>query len=296
MNASTAEFAASLGAALGRAIAPEPDAVVHGGCISEACRWPTGSGPVFVKRAPLGRAWILEAEADGLARLRSSGAVRVPATLAAGETGRESFLVLEWLDLVPGNADSDERLGTQLARLHAITHESFGLDRDNAIGSMEQRNGWSGDWIAFWRERRLGFQLELADRNGYGGRMQARGQRLLAHVQDFFAGHAPAPSLLHGDLWSGNRGMLADATPIVFDPAAYFGDREADVAMTRLFGSFGGRFYAAYEHAWPLDPGAAGRADLYNLYHVLNHLILFGGGYRARAESMIDRLLAAVGH
>ena len=295
-SASTADFAASLAAALGRAVAPAPDAVVRGGNISEACRWPTASGPVFVKRAPLGRYWMLESEAEGLARLRAAGAIRVPATLASGESGHESFLVLDWLELVPASAASDERLGTELARLHAVTRESFGLDRDNAIGSTRQMNGWVGDWIAFWRERRIGFQLELAAVNGYRGRLQSRGRRLLEEMKAFFAGHAAAPSLLHGDLWSGNRAMLADATPVVFDPAAYFGDREADVAMTRLFGGFGDRFYAAYEHSWPVEPGAADRAVLYNLYHVLNHLNLFGGGYRDQAEAMIDRLLAAAGH
>ena len=269
---------------------------MQGGSISEACRWSTASGPVFVKRATQDCGWILESEADGLARLRAAGAVRVPATLAAGESGHESFLVLEWLDLLPATAASDERLGKELARLHAMTRNSFGLDRDNAIGSARQKNGWINDWIAFWRERRIGFQLELAAGNGYCGRLQSRGRRLLEHVQDFFAGYSALPSPLHGDLWSGNRGMLADATPVVFDPAVYFGDREADVAMTRLFGGFESRFYAAYEHAWPFDPGVAVRVDLYNLYHVLNHLNLFGGGYRARAESMIDRLLAAAGH
>jgi protein-ribulosamine 3-kinase len=296
VNARTSAFAVQLGAALGRAVATHPGPAVHGGSINACFQWPTDAGPVFVKRCPLARRWILEAEADGLVRLRAAAAIRVPATLAAGETDRESFLVLEWLDLMPASAHSDERLGTELARLHARTRASFGLDRDNAIGATRQRNGWSGDWAVFWRERRIGFQLELAAVNGHGGRLQSRGLRLLEHIEEFFSGRAFAPSLLHGDLWSGNRAMLADVTPVVFDPAVYFGDREADVAMTRLFGGFGARFYDAYEHAWPLDAGAAVRVDLYNLYHVLNHLNLFGGGYRAQAEAMIDRLLAAAGH
>ncbi len=146
---------------------------------------------------------------------------------------------------------------------------------------------------AFWRDRRLAFQLDRAAENGHGGRLQERGRRLLERVPAFFAGYVPVPSLLHGDLWTGNRAMLADGTPVVFDPAVYYGDREADLAMTRLFGGFGRRFYGAYEAEWPLDAGAASRCDLYNLYHVLNHLNLFGGGYRALAESTIDRLLAA---
>jgi fructosamine-3-kinase len=177
--------------------------------------------------------------------------------------------------------------------LHAVTAERFGLDRDNAIGATVQRNALSGDWAGFWRDRRIGFQLDLAAENGYAGRLQDRGRRLLERTPAFFAGYRPAPSLLHGDLWAGNRAMLADGTPVIFDPAVYYGDREADLAMTRLFGGFGTRFYEAYDAEWPPDPGADARADLYNLYHALNHLNLFGGRYRALAESMIDRLLAA---
>jgi protein-ribulosamine 3-kinase len=250
---------------------------------------------VFVKRAPLERRWLLDAERDGLERLRLAGAVRVPEVLAEGAAGEEAFLVLEWLDLRPTDAAADARLGAALAKQHlAARSDSFGLERDNAIGASRQPNGWHGDWAGFWRERRLGFQLELAARQGHAGRLQERGRRLLEHVADFFTNHRPRPSLLHGDLWSGNRAALADGTPVVFDPAVYYGDAEADVAMTRLFGGFGADFYAAYAQIAPADAGAATRTDLYNLYHVLNHLNLFGGGYRAQAEAMIDRLLAAV--
>jgi fructosamine-3-kinase len=177
-----------------------------------------------------------------------------------------------------------------------VTGAEFGLERDNAIGASAQPNAPSRDWVVFWRAQRLGFQLDLAARNGHVGRILDRGGRLLERLDAFFAGYTPRPSLLHGDLWGGNRGTLANGTPVIFDPAVYYGDREADLAMTRLFGGFGPRFYAAYEDAWPLDAGAAGRRDLYNLYHVLNHLNQFGGGYRTQAEGMIDRLLAATGH
>jgi protein-ribulosamine 3-kinase len=289
-------FREALAAALGRPVAPDPDAAVHGGSINDCLRWQTATGPVFVKRAPIARRWILEAEADGLARLRTAGAVRVPATLAMGCTDRDAFLALEWLDLTPADATSDERLGRALARLHAVHCEAFGLDHDNAIGATVQPNAWNGDWLAFWREQRLGLQLALAARNGYGGRLQDRGRRLAECAGVFFVDHRPQPSLLHGDLWGGNRAMLADATPVLFDPAVYFGDREADLAMTHLFGGFGPRFHAIYAEARPLDPGAEVRRDLYNLYHVLNHLNLFGAAYRGQAEAMIDRLLAAAGH
>ncbi|MGQ0430541.1 MAG: fructosamine kinase family protein [Gammaproteobacteria bacterium] len=247
----------------------------------------------FVKRLPVAERWRLAAEADGLARIAKTGAIRVPRAIAEGASADEAWLELEWLDLHPADAASDARMGEALARLHAATAESFGLDRDNAIGATPQPNAASKDWIGFWRDRRLAFQLDLAAHNGHGGRLQERGRRLLEALPAFFADHRPQPSLLHGDLWGGNRAMLADGTPVVFDPAAYYGDREADLAMTRLFGGFGPKFYAAYEHVWPLDPGAATRRDLYNLYHVVNHLNLFGAGYRAQAEAMVDRLLAA---
>jgi fructosamine-3-kinase len=252
--------------------------------------------PVFVKRLPLSERWRLEAETDGLERLARAGAIRVPQVLGLGTSGDEAWIELEWLDLHPADAGADARMGAALARLHAVTGPAFGLERDNAIGATPQPNAPSGDWAGFWRSRRLGFQLDLAARNGHCGRLQDRGRLLLDKLAAFFAGHRPQPSLLHGDLWGGNRAMLADGAPVFFDPAVYYGDREADLAMTRLFGGFGPRFYAAYEAAWPLDAGAAARRDLYNLYHVLNHLNLFGVGYRAKAESMIDALLATASH
>ena len=249
----------------------------------------------FVKRLPLAERWRLEAEVDGLARLAEAGAIRVPRVLGQGASDHEAWIELEWLDLCPADAAADARMGAALARMHAVIGAMFGLERDNAIGATLQPNAQSDEWIAFWRSQRLGFQLELAARNGHRGRLQDRGHRLLESLPELFAGYRPKPSLLHGDLWGGNRGMLADGSPVIFDPAVYYGDRETDLAMTRLFGGFGPRFQAAYEAAWPLDSGAGLRGDVYNLYHVLNHLNLFGAGYRAQAEVMMDRLLAAAG-
>lgn len=247
-----------------------------------------------MKRLPLGERWRLEAEVDGLARLAEAGAIRVPKFHNAGANDTEAWIELEWLDLHPADAACDARMGAALARQHAVTAPTFGLERDNAIGATPQPNAQSDDWVAFWRERRLAFQLELAAKSGHGGRLQDRGRKLLEVLPAFFADYQPQPSLLHGDLWAGNRAMLADGTPVIFDPAVYYGDREAEIAMTRLFGGFGPRFYAAYDEAWPPDAGRTVRQDLYNLYHVLNHLNLFGGGYRAQAEAMVEGLLAAV--
>ena len=291
-----AGFAAALAAALGRDVAAAPETTVHGGSINDCYRWQTARGPVFVKRAPVMRRELFNAEADGLARLRQAGSLWVPEMLALGSTDDEAFLVLEWLDLVEPDAASEEKFAEALAWQHRNRAQAYGLERDNFIGATPQSNDVSDDWVSFWRERRLLYQLDLAARNGHAGRLQDRGRQLAEVMDVFFASYRPAASLLHGDLWSGNRGALADGTPVVFDPAVYCGDREADIAMTTLFGGFGPRFYSAYAATWPLDQAAGTRRALYNLYHVLNHLNLFGGSYREKAERLIDRLLAAAGH
>ncbi len=171
----------------------------------------------------------------------------------------------------------------------------FGFAHNNFIGATSQPNAWTTDWPTFWCEQRLGFQLDLAARNGYGGELQKMGQQLMQRLPEFFVGYHPVPSLLHGDLWGGNHSYTADGTPVLFDPAPYYGDREADLAMTELFGGFDQSFYAAYHTVWPLDAGYATRKILYNLYHILNHANLFGGGYARQAEGMMRRLLGNPG-
>lgn len=289
-------LAGALAAALGHEVAPVPGPPVHGGCINQCWRWPTAQGPVFVKLAATDTAADFDAERHGLQLLAASGAVRVPRPLAVGACEAGAFLVLEWMDLRDPAAGDESRFGEALAALHRCRESAFGLERDNLIGATAQPNGWLDDWVTFFRERRLRHQLGLAAGLGHGGRLQDRGERLVEVMHVFFSSYRPPPSLLHGDLWPGNRAVDALGVPVLFDPACYFGDREADLAMTRLFGGFGPRFYAAYVAAWPLDAAAGTRRDLYNLYHVLNHLNLFGGSYRAQAEGMIDRLLAAAGH
>jgi protein-ribulosamine 3-kinase len=245
----------------------------------------------FVKVNAASRLAMLEAEADGLRALAATGAVRVPAPVTHGVAGQAAFLVLEWLDLAGGGRDAV--LGRALAALHRTTAPRHGWHRDNTIGTTPQANAYGDDWATFFRDRRLAPQLALAARNGLGGRLQRDGERLLAAVPALLRGHAPAPSLLHGDLWSGNAARLASGEAVLFDPAVYHGDREADVAMTELFGGFGADFHAAYREAWPLPDGYPLRRTLYNLYHVLNHANLFGGGYVGQAEGTIGRLLAA---
>lgn len=288
-----AAVAEAIGRATGAAFTPGASRSVSGGDIHAAAVLDDGARRFFVKSNRAACLPMFEAEADALAALGATGAVRVPQPVCTGAAAGQAFLVLEHLDLLAqGRAAA---LGEQLARLHRLPQARFGWARDNWIGSTPQPNEQRADWVAFWRDMRLGFQFDLAARNGYGGALQRDGDRLRAGLEALFAGYAPAPSLLHGDLWGGNHGYLPDGTPVVFDPALYVGDRECDLAMTELFGGYPSDFYAAYRAVWPLDPGYATRRTLYNLYHILNHANLFGGGYAAQAARMTAALLAEIG-
>ena len=295
---SDAEFepvAVALAAAIGCPVAPRPSAPVGGGSIHAAWRWPSGAGALFVKLAPRADAALLAAEADGLAALAAVNAIRVPAVRGLGIAAESAWLALEWLELVAPDGASDAALGEALARQHRSVAARFGFASDNFVGRTLQANGWCDDAVVFLASRRLAPQFVLVAAGGDEPRLVEQGARLLEALRLFYSGYRPQPSLLHGDLWSGNRGALAGGMPVVFDPAVYFGDREADLAMTRLFGGFGQRFYDAYQASWPLEPGADERRDLHDLYHVLNHHNLFGGGYAAQASALTARLLAAVG-
>jgi protein-ribulosamine 3-kinase len=287
-------IARELSALLGNECAPEPEGAVSGGSIHRSYRWRCGDTTLFVKVAHYSGAAGLEAEAAGLEELSGAHAVRTPAVRARGTAGRSAFLALEWIDSRPAGRAAEHRLGEQLAAQHRVTAPQFGFATDNLIGRTRQANGWLDDWAEFFRERRLRPQLALAVQNGFAERLESPGARLLESLDALLAGHQPPASLLHGDLWAGN--WLADSRdePVIFDPAVYYGDREADLAMTRLFGGFGRAFYDAYQTAAPLPAGHAVRAQLYNLYHVLNHANLFGGGYVGQARTSIDRLLAEV--
>jgi protein-ribulosamine 3-kinase len=290
-----AAIARAIGSLTGAPCAPRPQQRISGGSIHACWRWPASPAVLFVKLAPATALPAFEAEAAGLAELAHTGALKVPAVLALGAAGAAAFLALEWLQGVPADGRSECDLGAGLAALHALTAPRFGWHRDNTIGRTAQANGWSADWADFFATRRLGPQLALAEQNGFGGIVSERGARLLESLPALLAGHTPAASLVHGDLWGGNW-LATTRGPAIFDPAVYYGDRETDLAMTRLFGGFGEDFYRAYESYAPLPPGAAGRTDLYNLYHVLNHANLFGGGYARQARALIDRLLAGLGH
>lgn len=262
---------------------------VGGGDISSAWRVKTEGNAVFLKTGPASQLDMFLAEADGLKELEKADAIRVPKVLGCVCSGEESLLALEWIDFELASDSSEWMLGRNLAMLHRFTAEQFGWRRDNTIGRTPQHNPWSDDWVEFFKVQRIGYQLQLAEQNGFNGQIQTMGTRLLDGIGRFFPGYWPEASLLHGDLWGGNW-AASDGVPVVFDPAVYYGDRETDIAMTRLFGGFGAAFYEAYEDAWPMAEGYAERQRLYQLYHVLNHLNLFGTAYLGRAESLLREL------
>ncbi len=234
----------------------------------------------FRKEAAAECADAFTAEVAGLEALRPH--VRVPQVLDVGVKDGKAFILLEHLDL--RRSGDYAALGRMLAKLHRQSGPRFGWARDNYIGLTPQQNGWCDDWTEIWRERRLRPQIELAQRNGFN--LQ------LLDPAPVLKTHKPSPPLLHGDLWSGNAGFTAEG-PVVFDPAVYYGDREADLAMTELFGGFPAAFYRAYDKAFPLAAGYEKRKHLYNLYHLLNHLNLFGQGYLGQVQETL-RLLAGL--
>jgi fructosamine-3-kinase len=248
-----------------------------GGGVLE-CYWVmAGEQPRFLKAGPAKYAELLDSEADGLRALRGAG-VRAPEAFASGSAGRQAYLLLENLELE--TTGDFAALGRMLAQLHRATGPRFGWERDNFIGPTPQANRWSDDWASFFLQQRIIPQVELAKKNGFPVEMPS-----LSLLEN----HKPRPSLLHGDLWSGNAGF-SNGQPVIFDPSVYYGDREADLAMTELFGGFPRDFYAAYDEAFPLEKGYADRKPLYNLYHLLNHLNIFGGGYLAQVKATLGLL------
>lgn len=288
------QIATDISAATGESFQIERHSRIGGGCINSACRVEGNGQRYFVK---LNRAELLDmfvAEAEGLSEMASAEAIRVPRPVVYGTAAGQAWIAMELIEFGGSSRGAMAEFGRQLAAMHQHTQAQFGWHRDNTIGSTHQPNDRQQSWLDFWRQQRLGYQLELAARHGGSGRMLSQGEKLLGSLDAFFSDYLPDASLLHGDLWSGNYAISETGEPVIFDPAVYYGDREADIAMTELFGGFGGEFYAAYNEAWPLDPGYQTRKTLYNLYHILNHFNMFGGGYGSQAESMIDRLLSEV--
>lgn len=281
-----------LGASLGKTVDLQWVRDLSGGDINQAALIESGNTKWFVKYrndAPRG---MFEAEALALAEMSAAHCIRVPAAIGWGENNNTAWLVLEYLELTSSGPGS--LLGEQLAALHNVTNDSFGWSHNNYIGITPQLNQHSDNWVEFWRDCRLKPQFNMAKAAGYRSRLIDRGERLLASLDQLMQDHEPAASLLHGDLWAGNKAYTPAGQPVIFDPASYYGDRETDIAMTELFGGFDAEFYAAYQAHSPLPASYPLRRDLYKLYHVLNHLNLFGAAYLSRSENIIDGLLAHI--
>ncbi len=283
-------LSAEISRVLGRSFRAESISEAGGGCIHRALALEGDGERWFVKLNAADTLPMFEAERDGLAALAETHAFRVPRPLCCGVIGEQACLVLEYLELRPvAERAGAIAFGRALAAQHRSIGTRYGWHRDNFIGATPQINTESDSWPRFFAAARLLPQLERAATHGPA--LRKKGESLAEKLPAFFLDYRPQPSLLHGDLWHGNAAMCGNA-PAAFDPAVYFGDRECDLAMTELFGGLPEAFYAAYREAWPLAEGYESRKTLYNLYHVLNHLNLFGAGYLRQAERMIDKLLA----
>lgn len=269
---------------------------IRGGSISRAFRLVAAGRRWFLKLNLASCHEMFAAEADGLDALGDCSAIRVPRVIAHGTAGSNAYLLLEYLELFPLRAgDSSREAGHALAEVHRIEGRRFGWHRDNFIGSSPQCNEEDSDWSRFFAGRRLAPQIQEARKRGFKGRFIADGERLVEKLLALFVGYTPKPSLLHGDLWSGNAALDASGKLALFDPAVCYGDRESDLAMMALFGGFPAHMLVAYKEAWPLESGFEERETLYQLYHILNHMNLFGSGYQPQAERMIGALLAEIG-
>lgn len=268
---------------LGKIRAIEP---VGGGCIANASRIVTTEGSYFLKYGPPEVARTFAAEAAGLKALRAAGApLRVPEVVLL----EEDLLVLEWIEQGPRPASFDETFGRALAHLHRCAGRAYGFEMDNFIGRSPQLNDWHETWPAFFRDCRLAPQVKMARRAGlWQSKWNAWLDALYIRL-DALLPASPVASVLHGDLWGGNYLVASTGTAAIFDPACYYGDRETDLAMTELFGGFGARFYVGYREAWALEKGYDDRREIYNLYHLINHLNLFGGSYAGSVARILQR-------
>ena len=268
---------------------------VSGGCIADSRKLQLESGKVyFLKQLRGNSSGALDAEERGLEELRKSGTVNVPEVVCKGL----DFLLLQWIETGYSRSSSSmEMLGRQFAELHRYRGKKFGFFDDNLLGDSPQSNKPSKEgslnWAVFFAENRLEFQTSLAVKNGYvTPEMRNLMDNLIKKVPDLISGTEEEPSLLHGDLWSGNYLIDERGIPWLIDPAVYYGHREADLAMTSLFGGFSNTFYSAYKSAYPIYQGYAEREPLYQLYHLLNHLNLFGTGYYSQVISILKRYAA----
>lgn len=278
--------------ALGRAVNLAPTSgggYSGGGGASTSAVSDQATGERYFVKSASGAKDMLRAEYLGVKEMSETSTIRVPKPVTFGEHGSKAFVIFEYLEFTGGG--SQYEMGQQLAKMHrSLSDKGFGFHVENTIGATPQPNGWMNSWPDFWDKHRLGHMLTLTYDAGLS---QDKVEKLRQKTRELLS-HNPAPSLIHGDLWGGNKGFVKEGgkvVPCIFDPATYYGDREADVAMTYLFGGFSGDFYEGYNAEWPLPPGHEKRRTVYNLYHILNHEVLFGGGYRSQARGMIEQIL-----
>lgn len=263
-----------------------------GGCINDSQIVTLQDGREFFIKTHAGAddcPGMFETEFLALKLLAAPGVIHVPRPVAFGG----DYLVVEAFREGARAADWEDQMGRRLARLHQATRqEQFGFEKDNYLGTTPQPNGWWENWTDFWREKRLGWQLELvAAKTSPDDPLLQSGRQLMDRLDSLLDGVREPAVLLHGDLWSGNAAANEQGSPVIFDPASYYGHREAELGMMRLFGGFGPRCEAAYQEVWPLEVGADERIALYRLYHELNHLNLFGRAYYQACMSTIRSLL-----
>lgn len=264
---------------------------VAGGCIHDSAIVTLPNDiQFFVKQNTPDKYAAFEHEANGLLALGQANIIPVAKPLVLGNDGQHAFLILSVINEASPRSDFWEQFGERLAQLHLnTTGDYFGWQHDNTIGRIAQRNTPHEDWVTFFRESRLMPQFALAEQ-ALGSALMAKGEKLMARLGELI--HPPLkPQLIHGDLWSGNFMVNYNGEAALIDPAVYYGHAEADLAMTHLFGGFDSRFYAAYQSVNPLAAGYEERAEIYNLYHLLNHLNLFGTSYLASVKRTIERFV-----
>jgi fructosamine-3-kinase len=288
--------------ALTRTLGDPPRAIhtLSSGFASTAARFESNGQRLVVKwetrrmQSPPGWPDMFGAEGYGLRLLDIVGVVNVPQVHAYAHAQDDcpAFLVLDWIEsaAAPDQEAAGRTLGQQLAALHRASWHSFGLDMHGYCGMTPQSNDLSRSWVQFYGQQRLGFQMQLAAQNArLPAARQQRLERLIERLDDWIDDKAVQPSLLHGDLWSGNWLVGPNNEPVLIDPAAYYGDREAELAMCHLFGGFPPSLFHAYDDAWPPAAGRDERIPLYQLYHLLNHLNLFGESYGAHVDQVLQR-------
>jgi protein-ribulosamine 3-kinase len=262
--------------------------LIGGGNINTAVRVETSAGTYFVKFNSTHYEGMFEAEEKGLKLLAETKSIRVPKVLQWGNVEGKDFLVLEFIESTRPKLNYWESLGEQLAELHKHSNQIFGLNHSNYIGKIEQQNDFRTDWISFFIEKRLQPQAGLAYYNGLISKeLYKRFEGLYKHLPNLLPTEKPA--LVHGDLWSGNVMIDEIGSPCLVDPAVHFGNREAELAFTTLFGGFDTKFYNRYDEVFPLVPGIEDRFLLYNVYPLMVHVNIFGTSYLAPVERLLKR-------